>query len=213
MSVDILEQIHQAGVVSIVRGIPQEGVGETVAALLAGGVTAVEITMNTPGALRMIEQVKAKFGAEMCVGAGTVLDPETARVAILSGADFILSPTLSTKVIEVCHRYSKVAIPGVLTPTEILTAWEAGAKLVKVFPARTMGPEYFKDIKGPLPQVELMPVGGVGLENAAEFIRCGAHSLGIGGQLVNGARVREGRFDEITQIAAELVKLVREARR
>lgn len=160
----------------------------------------------------MIEQVKNNFGANMCVGAGTVLDPETARMAILAGADFILSPTLSIRVIEICHRYRKLAIPGAFTPTEILTAWESGAQLVKVFPARTLGPEYIKDLKGPLSQVELIPVGGVGPENAGDFIRCGAHSLGIGSNLVNRSRVQQNLFNEITQKAAELVKLVKEAR-
>jgi 2-dehydro-3-deoxyphosphogluconate aldolase/(4S)-4-hydroxy-2-oxoglutarate aldolase len=148
----------------------------------------------------------------MCVGSGTVLDPETARAAILAGADFILSPTLSTKVIEVCHRYGKLAIPGVFTPTEILTAWEAGARLVKVFPARVLGPEFLKDVKGPLSQVELMPVGGVSKENAADFIHCGAHSLGIGSQLVNVSRVKQGQFGEIAEKAAEFVQLVNKAR-
>jgi 2-dehydro-3-deoxyphosphogluconate aldolase/(4S)-4-hydroxy-2-oxoglutarate aldolase len=213
MVTKILEHIYRSGVVSIIRGIPEQWIGQTVSALETGGITSVEITMDTPGALRMIEHVKTAFGEKMLVGAGTVLDPETARLALLSGADFVLSPTLAVKVIEVCQRYSKLAIPGVLTPTEILTAWEAGALLVKVFPARTLGPEYLKDIKGPLPQVELMPVGGVGAENASEFIRCGAHSLGVGGQLVNPSRVRDGRFEEITQKAAELAGLVREARK
>jgi 2-dehydro-3-deoxyphosphogluconate aldolase/(4S)-4-hydroxy-2-oxoglutarate aldolase len=209
---DILRQLYQSGVVSIIRGIPEAAACQTVSALRAGGVGAVEITMDTPAALRMIERVKTEFGAELTVGAGTVLDPETARAVILAGADFVLSPTLSTAVIEVCHRYSKLAVPGVLTPTEILTAWEAGARLVKVFPARAVGPEYIKDVKGPLSQVEIMPVGGVDLDNAAAYIRCGAHSLGVGGQLVNTARVREGRFEEIAKAAAELVKRVAAAR-
>ncbi len=212
MITDILNQIYHSGVVAIIRGIPEEGINQTLTALETGGVTAIEITMDTPGALHIIEQVKATFGNKMCIGSGTVLDPETARAAILAGADFVLSPALSAKVIEVCQRYSRLAIPGVLTPTEILTAWESGAQLVKVFPARTLGPEYLQDIKGPLSQVELMPVGGVGPENAAEFIRCGAHSLGIGSQLVNASRVRQGRFEEITQKAVELVNKVKEAR-
>jgi 2-dehydro-3-deoxyphosphogluconate aldolase/(4S)-4-hydroxy-2-oxoglutarate aldolase len=160
----------------------------------------------------MIEKVKTEFGTKMTVGAGTVLDSETARTAILAGADFILTPTLSTPVIELCNRYGKPAVPGALTPTEILTACEAGAQLVKVFPARVYGPEYLKDLKGPLSQIKLMPVGGVGLENAAEFIRCGAHSLGIGSQMVNYAQVREGRFEEITRTASELMKLVTETK-
>jgi 2-dehydro-3-deoxyphosphogluconate aldolase/(4S)-4-hydroxy-2-oxoglutarate aldolase len=209
---DILEQLFRAVVVSILRKIPEERISQTVTALYNGGVRAVEITLDTPGALRMIEKVKTEFGTKMTVGAGTVLDSETARTAILAGADFILTPTLSTPVIELCNRYGKPAVPGALTPTEILTACEAGAQLVKVFPARVYGPEYLKDLKGPLSQIKLMPVGGVGLENAAEFIRCGAHSLGIGSQMVNYAQVREGRFEEITRTASELMKLVTETK-
>ena len=148
----------------------------------------------------------------MCVGAGTVLDTESARAAILAGADFLLSPTLSVRAIEICNRYSKLMIPGVLTPTEILTAWEAGARLLKVFPAGTFGPQYFKDVKGPLPQVELMPGGGVSLENAGCFIRSGAHSLGVGNQLVNPSLVQQGLFQEVTKRAGEFVGHVREAR-
>jgi len=164
--------------------------------------------MNTLGALRMIEAIKAAFGDRMIIGAGTVLDPESARDSIQAGADFILSPTLSTSVIELCNRYSKLAVPGVLTPTEILTAWEAGAQLVKVFPARVFGPEYINDIKGPLPQVEIMPVGGISLENAQDFMKNGAFALGIGSALVNPAWAREGRFDRIYEMAKEFVSRV-----
>ncbi len=209
---DIIKEIYQKGVVSIIRNIPEDKVDATVAALYKGGIGAIEIAMNTSGALRMIEKVKTTFGTKISIGAGTVLDPETARAAILAGVDFILSPTLSVKVIEICNRYSKLAIPGVLTPTEILTAWESGARLLKIFPAGVFGPEYLKDIKGPLSQVELMPVGGVSLTNAAEFIRCGAHSLGVGSQLVSSARVQQGQFEEITEIAAAYIKQVKEAR-
>ncbi len=208
----MIEELYQSGVIAIIRGISEEKIGETVQALYDGEVRAVEIALNTSGALRMIEKVKADFGGKMCVGAGTVLDTESARAAILAGADFLLSPTLSVRVIEICNRYSKLMVPGVLTPTEILTAWEAGARLLKVFPAGTFGPQYFKDVKGPLPQVELMPVGGVSLENAGCFIRSGAHSLGVGNQLVNPSLVQQGLFQEITKRAGEFVGHVREAR-
>lgn len=181
-------------------------------ALYDGGIRAIEITLDTPGALRMIEKVKIEYGKLMTVGAGTALDPETTRAAILAGADFVLSPTLSVAMIEMCNQYSKLAVPGVLTPTEILAAWKAGAQIVKIFPARAFGPDYIKDIKGPLNQVEVMPVGGVSLENASEFIKNGALALGIGSELVNRKWVQEGNFDKITQIAEAFLEKVKSAR-
>ena len=171
MVAELLRIISKYKLVAIVRGIEEKDVDKVVEALYQAGIRAVEIAMNTSGALRMIEAVKDKFGEKMLIGAGTVLDPESARNSIQAGADFILSPTLSLPVIEMCNRYSKLAVPGVLTPTEILTAWEAGAQLVKIFPARAFGPKYIRDIKGPLPQVEMMAVGGVSLENAEDFTR------------------------------------------
>jgi len=203
-----LQKIGEYKLVSIIRGIEEKDLGKVVEALYAGGIRAVEITMNTSGALRMIESVKDTYGDKMLIGAGTVLDPETARNSILAGADFVLSPTLSIPVIELCNRYSKLAVPGVLTPTEILTAWEAGAQLVKLFPARVFGPKYIKDVKGPLPQIEIMPVGGVSLENAGDFIKNGAFALGIGSNLVNVKWVKEGQFDQITKTAEDFVSRV-----
>ena len=204
----ILKKIGELGLVSIIRGVEEKAAVPTAKALYQGGIRAVEITMNTPGALRMIEEVKSACGDKMVIGAGTVLDAENAAAAIRAGADFILSPTLSLKVIETCNRYSKLAVPGVLTPTEILTAWEAGAQLVKVFPARVFGPEYIKDIRGPLPQVRIMPVGGVNLENAAEFMRKGAYALGIGTAMVNPAWVKDGNFEKVTQAAVSFEEAV-----
>ena len=204
----ILQKLGEYRLVSIVRGVEENAAVQTAEALYRGGIHAIEITMNTAGALRMIEAVKAAYGDRMVIGAGTVLDAENAANAIQAGADFILSPTLSGKVIETCNRYSKLAVPGVLTPTEILTAWEAGAQLVKVFPARVFGPKYIRDIKGPLPQVEIMPVGGVSLENAADFMKNGAYALGIGSALVNPEWTRQGEFERITQAAAAFEKVV-----
>jgi len=209
MVAKIIGQIGEYKLVSIIRGVEEKDVDKVVEALYTGGIRAVEITMNTSGALRMIESVKDKFGDKMLIGAGTVLDSESARNSIQAGADFILSPTLSLSVIEVCNRYSKLAVPGVLTPTEILTAWEAGAQLVKIFPARAFGPKYIKDIKGPLPQVEMMPVGGISLENAADFIKNGAFALGIGSCLVNTAWIKEGQFDRITQTAKDFMSRIK----
>ena len=205
---DILQKLGEYRLVSVVRGVKEDKALQTAEALYRGGIRAIEITMNTSGALRMLENIKETYGDKMLVGAGTVLDPENAVNAIQAGADFVLSPTLSARVIEVCSRYSRLAVPGVLTPTEILTAWEAGAQLVKVFPARVFGPKYIQDIKRPLPQVEIMPVGGVSLKNAADFIKNGAYALGIGSALVNPEWTGRGEFEKITQAAATFVKIV-----
>ncbi|WP_313560007.1 bifunctional 4-hydroxy-2-oxoglutarate aldolase/2-dehydro-3-deoxy-phosphogluconate aldolase [Ruminiclostridium cellobioparum] len=206
---DILNCIAQTGIVSIIRGIDEAYIDNTVKALYNGGIRNVEITFDTPGAVRMIENVKNLFGEKMLVGAGTVLDAETARTAILSGADFILSPSLSAGVIEMCSRYGKLAVPGVLTPTEIITAWELGAQLVKIFPAGALGPTYIKDIKAPLKQIEIMAVGGINISNAAEFIRSGAMSVGVGSELVNRRIVYEGNYDLITKNSIQFVESIK----
>lgn len=208
----VLEQIKETSIVSIIRGIEGNNISRTVNALLEGGVRVLEITFNTPGAAEMIAKVKEEYGNRITIGAGTVLDTETARTAILAGADFILSPALNTRVIEVCNRYRRLAVPGVLTPTEIVTAMEAGAQIVKVFPARAFGPGYIKDIKGPLKQVEIMAVGGVTVDNCAEFIKSGAMSLGIGSELVNAQRVAEGNYEEITRLAKQFTDRVKSAK-
>lgn len=205
---NILQQIQRARIVSIIRGIGEEKILKTVQALYEGGITAVEITFNTPGAAKSLEMVKKHYEGKMTIGAGTVLDPETARIAVLNGADFILSPSLNRGMIEMCSRYGKLAVPGVLTPTEIVQAWEAGAHLVKVFPARTFGPAYIKDVKGPLNHVEIMAVGGVSLDNIAEFIHSGALAAGIGSELVNSRLVEQGDFQGIAQNARRFVEKV-----
>lgn len=212
MLIHILEKIYNSGIVSIVRGIDETKLDKTVEALYNGGIKAIEITLNTPGALRMIEQTKDRYGDRMLVGAGTALDAETTRAAILAGADFVLAPTLSLPMIRMCNQYSKLAVPGVLTPTEVLTAWKAGAQLVKVFPARAFGPSYIKDIKGPLGQIEIMPVGGVTLDNAKEFVKNGALALGIGSELVNRKWIEQNDFDKITDTAAAFLQEVYKGR-
>lgn len=206
---NILNCIAQTGIVSIIRGIDEAYIDNTVKALYNGGIRNVEITFDTPGAVRMIENVKNLFGEKMLVGAGTVLDAETARTAILSGADFILSPSLSAGVIEMCSRYGKLAVPGVLTPTEVITAWELGAQLVKIFPAGAFGPTYIKDIKAPLKQIEIMAVGGINISNAAEFIKSGAMSVGVGSELVNRRIVYEGNYDLITKNSIQFVESIK----
>jgi 2-dehydro-3-deoxyphosphogluconate aldolase/(4S)-4-hydroxy-2-oxoglutarate aldolase len=200
------------GVVAVVRMREAGPLAQVGAALAEGGIAAIEFTMTTPGALRVIEEVTASGDERVVWGAGTVLDPETCRAAILAGARFIVSPTLNPKVIEVCRRYSVIAVPGAFTPTEILTAWELGADVVKVFPATALGPQYFKDVLAPLPQVRLLPTGGVSLDNAGDFIRAGAVSVAVGGNLVRADDVAAGRFDALTERAAKYVAAVKAAR-
>jgi len=209
---NILRVIIDCGVVAVVRvGSAREAL-EVCPAIARGGVKPVEVTMTVPNAIDVIKEFKSTVKDEVLVGAGTVLDPETARAAILAGVDYIVTPTLNLKVIEMCHRYGKVVIPGAFTPTEILTAWEAGADIVKVFPAGVAGPQYLKDIKGPLPQVRLLPTGGVTLENTPDFIKAGAVAVAVGTALVDKKLVAEKKFDLITERARQFVEAVRKAR-
>jgi len=208
-----LEMLLDCGVVAVVRMDDPAGLVQVARALREGGVNAIEFTMTTPEALSTIAQAARQFGDDTLLGAGTVLDPETARAAILAGAQFIVAPTLSPRVIELCRRYSKIVIPGTYTPTEMLTAWECGADLIKVFPASTLGPNYFRDVLAPLPQLKLVPTGGVSLENVGDFIRAGAVAVAVGSNLVSRRAVAEGRLDEITDIARRFVEAVRQARK
>ena len=207
-----LERIARCGVVAVMRAPSGEMLADVAEALLAGGVEAVEVTFTVPGAHRVIEQVADRLGDRVLLGAGTVLDPETARAALLAGAEFIVAPTVDTRVIELCRRYDKAVMPGALTPTEVLTAWQAGADVVKVFPSDLTGPRYLKALHGPLPQVRLMPTGGVNLDTAAEFLRCGAWALGIGGSLVEKDALARGDMARIESLARQYVQIVRDAR-
>ncbi len=207
-----LQDIADCGVVAIVRvGSAQEAL-EVCAAIAEGGVKPIEITMTVPGAIDAIEELKRVTKGKVLVGAGTVLDPETAVAVIHAGAEFIVSPTLNLGVIEVCRRYGKIAIPGAFTPTEILAAWSAGADIVKIFPARVGGPKYLLDIKGPLPQIKLLPTGGVALENTPDFIRAGAVAVAAGTSLVDKKAVSEKKYDIITENARKFVAAVKLAR-
>jgi 2-dehydro-3-deoxyphosphogluconate aldolase/(4S)-4-hydroxy-2-oxoglutarate aldolase len=207
-----LRVIQESGIVAIVRFERSEELVQVARAIREGGVRIIEFTMTTPNALEIIESATREFGEDVLLGAGTVLDPETARAAILAGAQFIVAPTLSLKVIEVCHRYSKVVIPGAFTPTEILTAWEAGADLVKVFPAELGGPPYLSAIRAPLPQVKLIPVGGVSLENTGDFIKAGAAAVAVGGNLVKKSAIAAKNYAELTSLARQFVAAVQAAR-
>jgi 2-dehydro-3-deoxyphosphogluconate aldolase/(4S)-4-hydroxy-2-oxoglutarate aldolase len=205
-----LETIFETGVVAIMRAKSSDQLLKAAEAVLAGGVRAIEVTMTTPDALEVIKQATSQFGTEVLFGVGSVLDPETARSAILAGAQFVVCPTLKVETIEMCKRYSIPVMPGAYTPTEILTAWEAGANVVKVFPASTGGPAYIKAIKAPLPQICLSAVGGVNVENTADFFKAGVDVVGVGGELVNQKLLDARDFGEITTRArrfrAEVVK-------
>src|SRR5213595_246940 len=159
--------------------------------------------MTVPGALDVVKAVRSALGDRVLLGAGTVLDPETARAALLAGAEYLVAPTVNLEVIRLCRRYDKLVMPGAFTPTEILTAWEAGADIVKVFPADVVGPAFFKALRGPLPQVRLMPTGGVDLQTAADFLRAGASCLGVGGQLVDPKLIAARDFDRIRELARD----------
>src|SRR3954449_3906377 len=207
-----LRQVLDCGIVAVVRSQDSNQLVEVARALADGGVTVTEITMTVPNALDVLRQVRKALGDRVLLGAGTVLDPETARAVLLAGAEYIVSPTLNLDVIRLCKRYGKLVMPGAFTPTEILTAWEAGADIVKVFPAEVVGPAFFKAVRAPLPQVRLMPTGGVNLETAADFLKAGACCLGIGSQLVEPKAVAERNFDRIRDLARQYVSLVQKLR-
>jgi 2-dehydro-3-deoxyphosphogluconate aldolase/(4S)-4-hydroxy-2-oxoglutarate aldolase len=209
---DQLRRILDCGIVAVVRSQDSGQLVEVVRALADGGVSVAEITMSVPGALDVVKQVRAALGDRVLLGAGTILDPETARAALLAGAEFIVAPTLNLDVIKLCQRYDKVVMPGALTPTEILTAWDAGADIVKVFPAEVVGPAFFKALKGPLPQIRIMPTGGVDLTTAAAFLKAGACCLGIGGQLVEPTAVHAGNFTRIRELAEKYAYIVKDTR-
>ena len=207
-----LRQVLECGIVAVVRSQDSQQLVEVVRALFEGGVTVAEITMTVPGALDIIRQVRQALGDQVLLGAGTILDPETARAALLAGAEYIVSPTVNLEVIKLCQRYDKLVMPGAFTPTEILAAWEAGADIVKVFPADVVGPAFFKAVRGPLPQIRLMPTGGVDLTTAAAFLKAGACCLGVGGQLVEPDAVARRDFTRIRDLARQYVAIVKLAR-
>ncbi len=207
-----LDIIRDTGVVAIMRAESSEQLIAAADAIKAGGVKAIEVTMTTPGALAVIEQAKQRYGSEVLFGAGSVLDPETARAAILAGADFIVAPTLNLNVVALCNRYAIPVMPGIYTPTEALTAIEAGADMVKLFPASFGGPDLVKAIRAPLPQLEIVPVGGVDLNTAADFIRAGSAALGVGSSLVNNKLLAEGDLGELTRRAERFIEEVQKGR-
>jgi 2-dehydro-3-deoxyphosphogluconate aldolase / (4S)-4-hydroxy-2-oxoglutarate aldolase len=210
---DTIQRIRDIGVIPVVRASSAEEAIQVVEAIKAGGVSLLEITMTVPGAVQVIEQLAKRFSDEAIVGAGTVLDPETARACIDAGAQFVVSPALNLETIALCRQQDVPVMPGALTPTEIVTAWNAGADFVKVFPCGAMGgASYIKSLKAPLPQIELVPTGGVTLATAATFIQAGAAAIGVGADLVDVKAIRAGQPEKVTAAARAYVEAVRSAR-
>jgi 2-dehydro-3-deoxyphosphogluconate aldolase/(4S)-4-hydroxy-2-oxoglutarate aldolase len=209
----ILEFITSAGIVPVVRASSAEHAIRAVEALYNGGVRSAEITMTVPGAIKALEKTADTFADKLVLGAGTVLDPETARSCMLAGAQFFVSPSLRISVIEMAKRYSKVIFPGALTPTEVLAAWEAGADAVKVFPCGNVGgAKYIKALKGPFPQIEMVPTGGVNLDTVADFLKAGSCAVGVGGELVDAKLMAADRFDEIEERARQFLAIIQKTR-
>jgi len=210
---DVLKRIKEIGLLPVLRASSIDEALALAEAIEAGGVTALEVTMTVPGAIDVIRQLAQRTQGRILIGAGTVLDPETARACMLAGAEFIVSPSLNVKTIEICRRYGVAVMPGALTPTEVVTAWKAGADVVKVFPCSALGgAKYLKALKAPLPQIELIPTGGVSLSTAAEFLAAGAFALGVGGDLVNSKAIAEGKPEIVTQTAREYMEIIRKSR-
>ncbi len=208
----VLSALRTLGLVPVLRAESVEKALALADAIAAGGVTALEITMTVPGAIQVMRKL-AETRPDILIGAGTVLDPETARMCILEGAQFVVSPALNLGTVEMCHRYSIAVLPGALTPTEIVTAWQAGADVVKVFPASAMGgASYLKSVKAPLPQVELIPTGGVSLATAEDFLRAGAFALGVGADLVDAKAMAEGHPERVTETARKYLQIVQSFR-
>jgi 2-dehydro-3-deoxyphosphogluconate aldolase/(4S)-4-hydroxy-2-oxoglutarate aldolase len=209
----ILTRLLSGGVVPVVRTATAEAALRSIEALYEGGITVAEITMTVPGAVKALEKLADQFGGKILLGAGTVLDPETCRICMLAGADFFVTPSLDRPTIEMAKRYSKVILPGALTPTEVKTAWDAGADIIKVFPCGNVGgPKYIKALKGPFPHIEMAPTGGVNLETAGEFIKAGACSVAVGGELIDAKTIQEGRFEVFTERARQYLDVVKKAR-
>ncbi len=209
----ILSAIVEIGIVPVVRTDTTEGAIKAIEAVYRGGIRAAEITMTVPGAIRALEKVADKFGDQIVLGAGTVLDPETARACMLAGAQFLVTPSLNLATIEIAKRYSKVITPGALTPTEVLTAWQAGGDIIKIFPCSAVGgAKYIKALRAPFPQIEMIPTGGVSLETIGDFLRAGACAVAVGAELIDSANIRDGHYDVFEERARRFLDAIAKAR-
>lgn len=208
----VIEKMTESGLVAVVRADGEEQAVKIAAACARGGCTALEITYTVPGATKVIERLAAEFGksGEILIGAGTVLDPETARAAILAGAQFVVSPCLNVEVVRLCNRYDIPCTPGVMTIKEVVEALDAGAPLLKAFPGEVLGPNFIKAVRGPIPHAKLIPTGGVALDNVDKWIKAGCVAVGVGGNLTAGAKT--GDYDAVTETARLFVEKIAEAR-
>lgn len=212
-SVETVQRIRDLGIVPIVRTTDAESAIRSVEAICEGGIPCAEITMTVDGAIRALERVADKFGDKILLGAGTVLDPETARACMLAGAEFFVTPCLNVSTIEMAKRYSKAIFPGALTPTEILAAWQAGADAIKVFPCSALGgAKYIKALKGPFPQIDLVPTGGVNLDTLGDFIAAGCSAVGVGSELIDAKTIAAGKYDVFVERAKQFRQKVSDAR-
>ena len=208
-----VQKIVNSGIVAILRADSADQLAGAARALHAGGIDVLEVTFTVPDAATVLKEVRSDLGDKILLGAGTILDSETARIAILAGAEFLVSPNVNLDVIHLAHRYGKAMLTGAYTPTEVVTAWEGGADIVKLFPAEVGGPAYLKALRGPLPQVRLLPTGGVNLETLPAFLKAGASAVGLGSQLVSAQALSDGDFASIERTAREYVELVQSTRR
>lgn len=200
----LLNKIKNSGAVAIIRMADSAKLMKVAEAIYAGGVSAIEITMTTPNALQVIEKIAKEMGETIQIGVGSVLDPETARMAINAGAEFVVSPVFKEEIIKMAHRYDKAVMPGAFSPGEILKAFEAGADIIKVFPADVLGMAFFKAVKAPMPQIQMMPTGGVNLDNAGDWLKAGACAVGIGSALLDTKAIKEGNFKQLTENARRM---------
>jgi len=208
----LLDRIIECGIVAIVRGQSDDLILKAIEAALAGGINVIEVTFTVPNALQIIEKLAGQLSSDFVLGAGTVLSPEKAASAIDAGAQFIVSPNTDVSVIEAAKSRGVPVCPGALTPTEVVTAWQAGGDVIKIFPANVMGPKYLKDLHGPLPDVPFMPTGGVNLSTAREYLENGAVALGVGGDLINKKLMDEGNFADITNRARQFKQIINDFR-
>lgn len=213
MKQEVLNLLLKSGIVAVVRRVDEDKVMNVIRALVNGGITGIEVTLDSPNALHVIKEAKKEFESKAVIGAGTVLDGESALLAIQAGADFIFAPTLKEETVKVANRYGKISIPGVFTPTEMLQAYEWGADIVKIFPASVLGPNFIKDVKGPLGHIPMMPTGGINLENIAGYIKAGAIAAGVGGSLIKKELIENEQWDQLQHLAGEFTLKVKENRR
>lgn len=210
--IQLIQTIKEAGAVAVIRLADSKKLMKVAEAIHKGGVSAIEVTMTTPNALGVIEELVKEMGNIVQVGVGSVLDGETARLAILAGAEFVVSPIYKKEIIDMSHRYDKAAMTGTFTPTEILTAYEAGADVVKVFPADVLGMAFFKGVKAPMPQLKMMPTGGVDLDNAGDWLKAGAFAVGIGSALLDKKAIEEENYQKLTENAERIRRSILAAR-